>query len=129
MKRATEEENSSGKSQQGKSNYLSRHLILSLNSAPLLVLAMDQAHVALVHSFSLELFKDSLHGNHPVHQGIPTTSKTMMNKEQPATKQRDFVRKENKGNSSVMSGRRGQTYSFLKEDELSQTCKKAPVRT
>lgn len=34
----------------------------------------------------------------------------MTNKEQPTTKQRDFVRKGNKENSNVMSGRQGQTY-------------------
>lgn len=39
----------------------------------------------------------------------------MTKKEQPATKQRDFVRKESKGNSNATSGIQGQTYVlFLK---------------
>lgn len=76
---------------------------------------MDWARIALVHPFNLELFGDSreaasLHRNHPAHQGAITNSETMMNKEQPATKRRDFVRKESKRNSNVMSGRHEQTY-------------------
>lgn len=114
MRRATEEGHRAGKVQQDKSSGLSRHLIFSLNFTPLLGLAVDQAHIALVHPFNLEIFGDSreasLLGNHPAHQDAITNSETMMNKEQPATKQRDFVRKESKGNSNVISGRHGQTY-------------------
>jgi len=43
------------------------------------------------------------------HRGTITNGETVMNKEQPATKQRDFVIKESKGNSNDMSGRHGQT--------------------
>lgn len=99
MSRTTEEGYSPGKLQQDKSSGLSRHLIFSLNFTPSLRLAMDQAHMALVHSFNLEIFGDSrdtspLHGNYPAHQGAIANSETMMNKEQPATKQRDLGIKE-----------------------------------
>ena len=120
MRRATEEGYSAGKVQQDKSSGLPRHLMFSLNFTPLLGLAVDQALIVLVHPFNLEIFRDSreassLHGNHAAHQGAITNSETIMNKEQPATKQRDFVRKESKGNSNVMSGRHGQAYiHFLK---------------
>lgn len=104
-------------------------IVFSLNFTLLLGLAMDRAHTALVHPFYLELFEDSreassLRGNHPPHQSALTNSETMMNKEQPATKQRDFVRRGSKGNSNIMSGRHGQTYVQL----LKRVNKAKPAR-
>lgn len=79
MRRATEEGYSAGKVQQDKSSGLSRHFIFSLNFPSLLGLAVDQAHVALVHNFNLKIFGDSretsLHRNHPAYQGAITNSK------------------------------------------------------